>query len=78
MEALDSKIFKELQSLPVEFKKQVLDYIGKLKSKNPSVLNDPDKDEQMPPGYGNASEYRQFIPDNLDQISVSEDFEDYI
>jgi len=78
MEAIDNKIILALQELPQGIKEKVLGYIQKLKSQ--SAEHQPQEPSKITskPGYGGAKDLLKYIPDDLDKISVSEDFEEYM
>lgn len=85
MEAIDTKIIKELQSLRKDLKRKLLGYIIQLKASNvqdqkdgPSQSSRPKKKITSKPGYGGAVDLLEYVPDNLDQLSLEEDFEDYL
>lgn len=82
MTTIDSKFLSEFQSLSDDLKKKVLSYIQNLKnissSENISAKNPKRKKIKSKPGFGGAKDLFKHIPANLDEISVSEDFEEYL
>lgn len=78
MEAIDDKIILALQDLPHGSKEKILGYIQKLKSQSVEGPLQGHPKLTSKPGYGGAKDLLKYIPDDLDKISVSEDFEEYL
>lgn len=74
MEAVNPNILIELTSLSKDAQERVLTYIKNLKKKEAKAEIEP----KSKPGFGGMRDVITYISDDLHEISVTEDFEEYL
>lgn len=74
MEAVNPNLLVELTSLSKEAQEKVLIYIKKLKKKDKKS----EGTNESKPGFGGMKNVVTYVSENLHQVSVAEDFEEYL
>lgn len=76
-----AKLISHFKSLPQKLQRDLIHYLNQLKAQADKEKTDPGKKKPHPkfkPGFGGAKGLFKKLPDDLDQYSAAEDFEDYL